>query len=182
MGCIIVDLGASIGSFSIYIASIMTEYRPRIYAVEPSSENYHLLKKNIAQNNLSDVITHVQAAVTDHTGKVRLNITGPKDMFSISSGKANRTDEVCQAFSFSSLCKAIKVQKIDLLKIDIEGAEFEVIYDSIDILRDKVNSILIEIHDLYSSNNTQRLIKALQNNNFRLIDINGGHKTYYLRK
>mgnify|MGYP001602217114 CR=1 FL=1 len=181
-GCTIVDLGASIGSFSIYIASILDKYNPRIYAIEPSSENYNLLLENITKNKMLSVISPVQAAVSDHNGKALLNIMGPKDTFRISSGKENNNCEVCKSYSFRSLCKAIKVEKIDLLKIDIEGAEFEVIHDSIHILRDNVSSILIEIHESYSNKRTLRLIRTLLNNHFRLIDVNGGHKTYYFRK
>lgn len=136
---VIVDLGAHIGFASIYF---LTKHpNAKIYAVEASKENFDLLKKNI--ENFRNIIIK-NAAIYTQDGSVKFNDNG----FSYNS-KLSTEGTAVNAISMNSLIKANNIEKIDLLKIDIEGAEKLILRENNSWL-EHVESIIIEIHDDYT--------------------------------
>ncbi len=180
-GSAIVDLGANIGAFSLYSASVLKKFKPSIIAVEPSTENFELLIGNISRNRLSKFIRPFQVAVTAKNGKAILDTSGTKDTYKISTKRTPGSEDVVTK-TLSDICQSAKIAKIDLLKIDIEGSEFEVISSSIDTLSSKVGSIIIEIHKPESDKRTIKLIKMLTTNKFSLVEKINGKNVYYFKK
>lgn len=179
-GCTIVDLGANIGAFSIYSASILKKFKPRIIAVEPSSENFQLLTSNISANRLGKLIKPLQVAITNRNGTAILDTSGAKDAFKISS-KRTLSHEVIKSRTLVNLCRSAKISKINLLKVDIEGSEFEVIGSSINTLRKKVESIIVEIHKPEYDKSTIKLIDTLDRNKFTLVEKINGKNNYFFK-
>jgi FkbM family methyltransferase len=135
----IVDAGANIGLCAIYYASKYPT--AKIIAVEPEDSNYRVMLKNIAP--YSNIIP-VQAALWKADGRVSIGLADnearEKWAFLVTGDKGNTT-----AFTLGSLLSKFHIQTVDLLKMDIEGAEKEV-FESCDWI-DRIVAIVIETHD-----------------------------------
>jgi len=140
----IIDAGANIGASALYFASKFPD--ARIVAVEPEDGNFDLLVKN-SQHNKN--IIPVKAAIwwktqkkniyDQHTGHWGYTIAdGPGDW-------AVMGQEI-DCVTIDSLMKTYGAEKIDLLKMDIEGAEKEVLENSSGWI-DAVDVITAELHD-----------------------------------
>jgi FkbM family methyltransferase len=140
----IVDLGAHIGFASIFFRTKFPD--SKIYAVEASKENYILLKDNL--KNFKNT-HHLHAAIFTEDGSVKFNDSG----FSYNS-KLSSDGESIDAISMNTLMKKNNIEKINLLKIDIEGAEKLILKENNTWL-ENVENIIIEIHDDYTIKNLE---------------------------
>lgn len=162
----IIDLGAYIGDTVIYFKKLYP--RARIVAVEPLPENLKLLRKNIAENQLMDVEI-VEGAVTARGGEVDIfsdiNPNGWTSMAGVHKGGWGG-----QQKSKSMKAKSIKLddlldEQVDLVKMDIEGAEGAVLAKSKKL--DKVRNFIIEYHPV-RGNKEIELVKQLENREFEV--------------
>jgi len=118
-GGVVVDLGANIGSFSIYSANLGAT----VYSVEPEPNNLKALKNNIALNNLNDLITVVPYGISDATGSAIIS-----DMGGGATIKDNTTfGSEIKLISLDELFDLYNIEEVDILKIDVEGSETEII-------------------------------------------------------
>lgn len=120
---VVLDIGANIGTFTLQVLSVAQEQqRPvTIYAVEPEKDNLELLKENLAANprlfhNGSEVVI-IEAGVSDFMGKAK--ITNNSGSSRISEDGTQEIDIV----TYDHLLEKIEADKIDFVKIDIEGSE-----------------------------------------------------------
>ncbi|HEX4486934.1 MAG TPA: FkbM family methyltransferase [Terriglobales bacterium] len=135
----IVDAGANIGLTAIYFA---TQYpHARIIAIEPENSNYLTMLRNIAPY---PNIVPIQAALWRVDGTVSLGLPNSdsrdKWAFSVTSSEGRS-----RAVTIPTLLSEFGIEKVDLLKIDIEGAEKEVFEECGWI--DRIETIAIETHD-----------------------------------
>lgn len=118
LGGVVIDIGANIGSFSIYSAYKGAE----VYAVEPEPHNLEALKNNIALNNMQDKIHVLPYGISDHKG------TG---VISDDGGGSSIIDTCIgseiELMSFDTMFDLYNLEEVDILKIDVEGAEVEII-------------------------------------------------------
>lgn len=125
-GDVFIDAGANIGYFSVLAASVIGP-RGRVFAFEPDPDNFRLLEANAALNDMADCITPVQAALSERAGEGRLYLStdnlGDHQVF---AGDDVR-DSVAVAMLPGSDFLAGKVERIDLVKVDTQGAEYQVI-------------------------------------------------------
>lgn len=156
---IIVDIGANIGSFSIYAHRLNKHLNPTIYAFEPHPDNANLTKANFKRNGL--VSYHiVQKAVAGTEGVGSFDISGSFDAFKINN-KSNETIEVTTT-KLSTFCSSNNIDKIHLLKMDIEGGEYDVIEHDLNFIKEKVQVMFIEYHNFDVNDGQSILIKALE--------------------
>jgi len=111
-GDIVVDAGAHIGTFTLWAAS----QNPwgKIVAVEPNAQFFRYLAENVRVNNLKNVLLEHAAIAREDAGEVFVKSAGVR----------------APTVSFASLFQKYQLDKIDLLKMDIEGAEYEVFEDT----------------------------------------------------
>jgi FkbM family methyltransferase len=144
---VIIDAGANIGLTSIYFANMYPECR--IIAIEPEASNYIILKMNIAA--YSNIIP-LNAALWDKNEEVILIDPGlGKWGFITREGDSNETylGNMCHKVKGMTIDKIMEdhgLEKIDILKIDIEGAEREVFSNSSSWIG-KVDALIIELHE-----------------------------------
>lgn len=115
---IVVDVGANIGSFSIYSAF----YGATVYAVEPEPHNLQALIKNVELNNMNDKINIIDYGISDYDGIAVISDNGGGATI-----KDNLPGSEINILSFDSFLKKYSLNFIDILKIDIEGSEKELI-------------------------------------------------------
>lgn len=115
----IIDLGANIGYYTLLFSKL--SYSGIVFAFEPSPRSYRILMKNIAANGFKKVVHPFQHAIGDHRGKVNLFIN-----------EYNRGDNrISRSFGVEGIEASIdtldniipSTQRIDLIKMDIQGAE-----------------------------------------------------------
>ena len=137
----IIDCGANIGLSLIYLKNNFPD--AEILAFEPDDLNFKLLSKNVEARGYSN-ITLRKEAVWIENAQVYFSSKGTTDS-SISPTGTN-SDSV-QAVRLKDLL----IRKVDFLKIDIEGAEYEVLRDISEKL-DFVENLFIEYHGNFSEN------------------------------
>lgn len=119
----VIDIGAHKGLVSCYIAKKYPKVK--VYAFEPVKENYEALLKNIELNNLSNVIPH-NLAVTKDGRDVEI-FTDPYNNSGGSTLYGNGNSQKVKSTTLEDIFKKYKIEVLDLLKIDCEGAEFEIL-------------------------------------------------------
>jgi len=144
----ILDAGANIGIASIYFANRYPE--AKILSIEPEGENFELLKENcVPYPN----IVPVHAAIWHCRGQVP--VTDPQKgawgfrTIDSGTGAANELVEYAQGITIDQLMNQYDFPRIDLLKVDIEGAEKSVFETSAAWL-ERVQMIMIELHDRFA--------------------------------
>jgi FkbM family methyltransferase len=134
---IVIDLGANIGLTSLWLAK---RYGcDKIIAIEPSIENARIARQNLERNGVcADVI---EAAVGPTDGMVHFSEARDSNVGRIGFG--DRT--VPMQSMFSVLSRLPSPGYVDLVKMDIEGAEQELLTGDLSWLQ-KVKSLIIEFH------------------------------------
>lgn len=134
----IVDAGAFVGLYSLKVS----RYARRVIALEPSRRNYSILAHNLAKNSISNIQAN-QLALSSRRGRVLFKDVETHSSSSLSDDKSNKAYEV----ESTTLDDVIQdYGPIDLLKMDIEGAEYEVMLSVSSSGLKKVNKIVAEVH------------------------------------
>lgn len=137
---IVVDVGANLGAFSLYAAA----KKCSVFSYEPCEENYLLLEQNIKQNSLENVHSYKQAiAASEGNRSLYLHDTNSCVHSFYGTGRAVEVE----CTTLQNAFKASNINNCDFLKIDCEGAEYE-IFESLDedFLK-RIKSICLEYHD-----------------------------------
>jgi len=144
---VIVDAGANIGLASIYFANKYPS--ARIIAIEPEHSNFEILKENIAHYTN---IVPIQAALWNKNEEINLVDPGlgkwgfMTEMKNSLESLQGNTCHTVAAMTIDKIMKDFNIEKIDILKIDIEGAEKEVFNDTSSWI-EKVDSLIVELHE-----------------------------------
>lgn len=167
---VILDVGAGIGEFSVYISKLLNG-RGDIYAIEPSIGNYKYLLKNIRLNNINNIVP-CKFALSSKTGSGYLNISQSNDSHTLikSYSKNIKTEEV-NLYTLEAFCYKYHLSKIDLLKIDIEGGEYDLFNKSIKFITENVKLIIIECHDVGVNMNFIFMSTLMKKNNFKILEV-----------
>jgi FkbM family methyltransferase len=163
-GDIVVDVGAHIGRYTI-IASKRVGESGKVIAIEAHPGNFEMLNRNVKLNKLTNV-TALNYAVYSKESKLRLYVPGEESGFTIyNTVTTNRakTDEKFVEVNANTLDNLLLQQQqqnginhadINWIKIDVEGAEFEVLKGATDILSNSKDiALLIEVHNLNDGTN-----------------------------
>ena len=145
----------------------------RIVGIEPASDNVELARKNTAHNPLIEI---VEAAVYDRPAVLELvDPTAQKFAFRIRESR-DPTATPIRAVTIGSLMKRYQVERILIVKVDIEGAEAELFRSGTDWL-DSAALLTVETHDwLFPGKGTSHsLFAALAGRKFEVI-----HKGEYI--
>ena len=166
---IIIDAGANVGYTSLYFSSIFPQ--ADIYSIEPDSNNFSLLKDNITLNQLHLKIHPLENALL---GKTEINLTTNNNF---RDGKdwaitvvESEVETNLKSISIPELVNKYEFNEIDILKIDIEGAERFLFLEDCNLKYLKiVKSIIIEIHDEFDCRS--QIYATLKKYNFIILNL-----------
>lgn len=164
----IIDAGSNIGSTTIFFKNIFPE--SKVYCIEPDNDNFDLLKSNLS-SYVSDGSVKLYKAGLMAKGGLNLSVT---DDFRDKSSCARQVlvsekTSNLKSITIADIVKENKVDTIDLLKIDIEGAETFLIEEGSDVsFLDITRCIAIEIHDEVADRNI--IYELLQSKGFILLE------------
>jgi len=166
----VIDIGANIGAFAVYAAKQAS--RGRVLAFEPASDNYELLARNAALNRLSN-LTPVRAAVAGQTGSLTLYRASGSGAHSTMAGHLSVTTgtESVEALSLDDVFRRYRIDRCDLLKLNCEGAEFEILYSAPDAVLARIDRIAMEYHATESKRQkADALVDYLGRHGFEVIE------------
>jgi FkbM family methyltransferase len=117
---IFIDIGACIGEYSIYFAKKYSQIQ--IYSIESNKEFIKLLNDNIKINKVNKSIQIIENAISDINNQ-NYYILAKSQQSEVVISKQNSKDKT---ITLSSLISEKKFDKIDFIKIDIEGSNYKV--------------------------------------------------------
>ncbi len=150
---VIVDIGGNAGYFNMMFFSQVDA--ARVFAYEPIFENYKLFQQNVSRNSImTDKVNVFNMAVT---GSPVEEVTIYKEVENNNSVTASVFNDFSKdnfnmikvkAITLEQILTSNKIEKVDLLKLDCEGSEYPILYESPKHVWDKVNMVYMEDHPL----------------------------------
>jgi FkbM family methyltransferase len=169
----VIDIGGYVGSFTIPAAR--RARKGIVYSFEPIPEHFRQLVKHCALNDLKNVEAF-NCGISSTNDQICLGL----DNFNPASSSMylkTRHQLVSPAQSLSSFFKQQKIEKCNFLKIDCEGAEYEILMESPPELLKKIEKIACEYHQPHYYGVTNKkytpshLSAFLRRNNFHVVQI-----------
>jgi FkbM family methyltransferase len=139
---VIIDVGAHHGAYAVLIGQIVRHLNGKVIAVEPNPRSFKILCNNVQLNGLEDVIICEQVAVSDRPGSMNLLLDDSQSQ--ITSRKSNLSVPV-EVVTMKWLLDKHQTCSLDLLIIDVEGAELPVL-KGFPWETAKVKKIFCELH------------------------------------
>lgn len=178
-GLCVIEIGANIGTQSVYFA--LSDQVSRVVAVEPDPRNLLLLNRNVAENGLGKRIAIVQCAISDREGEAELFRSlgnhGASSLLPRAVGDGSV--RVRMATLDTVLAEAgVAADEISLLWMDIEGAEPVVCRSMIPLLKRQVPLMMEFSPDLYGEGESRDFIEFLYGYYRRCVvfDRSGRHE------
>lgn len=163
---LIIDAGAHIGLSTLYFKKLYPG--AQITAIEPLKDNFRLLEKNVWDNNLENVET-VNVALSDRIGSETFYRDASNDNWYSTASftpRAWNNQQVSQEMKVpTQVLSDFITQPIDLLKLDIEGAEVKVLEAAVAHLH-LIKEMIIEYHPV-PGNDFKRFTNFLRDHKFK---------------
>jgi FkbM family methyltransferase len=161
----VLDVGAYIGVYTLKAAK-KVGCQGRVISVEPEEENFRFLLKNIEINGFDNIIP-VRAALSDFEGNGLLYLSAPgsgeHSMLSRSQKKINVPVQ-----TVDGLMRKLRMDSLDVMKIDVEGAEIQVLKGSNQMLRERrIRSIVVAAY--HYPDECSEVINFLTAFNYRVV-------------
>lgn len=157
-GDIVLDCGAYCGTTVYYFSQLAGE-TGKVIALEPDKENYKALLKNIKIHNLKNVIP-LNMCLWDKKGKLGFNTEGNLGSC-LSSIHGEIPSTFVDATSIQDIINDYKIDKIDFIKMDIEGAEINVIESVKDYLKKNTVNLAIASYHLVDGQMTYKTLEKI---------------------
>jgi len=168
---IVFDIGANNGYYTLF-ASVKAK---KVYAFEPLEKLFNKIEKTLKYNNIQNVVLE------------NLGVSDKKEVIAFYESKLHdgchslyRRDKSdieikIQTINLEEYCRENNISKIDLLKLDCEGAEYKIFESLSDsFLKNTLGKVSMECHDDIVSGKTHILIAdLLKRNNFEVKIIKG---------
>jgi FkbM family methyltransferase len=149
---VVFDIGANVGLWTKYILSRNAK---KVYCFEPNKKALNHLK-NTLNNNQN--VTIIDKAIYQENTSLKFYVNEENSLISsliAESGHSPSYDVT--AITLEEAIKDSNEEKIDLIKIDVEGAEFGIIDTLSKEIAEKIDSFLIEYHDMYFDNGMDKV-------------------------
>jgi len=182
---VVIDIGANIGAYSIFAA--MPENNT-VYSYEPMPENFDLLKENIRINNLGKKIFPFNFGVSSRREMRRLYLgdspfhsflpanESPFNSLYSATGPSKQEFSKINCLSLKDIFDENNIPLCNLLKMDCEGAEYEILYNTPDEYFKRIKEIRLEYHNHSSpqSNDGEHLKSFLEKKGFTVKKFKKG--------
>ena len=183
-GMIVFDIGANVGDYSLLLSKLVCSFG-KVYSFEPTSSTFQKLQERIVSSGVSNISAFQKAVFSENT---ILEFNEFPDEYSVwnSLGRPQMLDpnspnnlvpivktELVETITIESFCKDYNIEKIDYLKIDVEGAESDVLQGARQLLENKaIRFIQFEI--------SQKMLEGLNRQAKDTFDIliNNGYECH----
>jgi FkbM family methyltransferase len=173
-GDTVLDVGANIGAISILAASRGTKVQ--VFSFEPTEKLIPLIEENINVNKFQNRIEVIKKAVSDKTGKLQFILESESEINHISSKDDDSSNSIeVDSINLDSFVREKSLGIINLLKVDVEGAELSVFRGSQELFdKKRVEVIVFELNKNISNfgYNEKTIINFLKHNRFFVFELN----------
>tara|TARA_R110001599_G_scaffold353851_2_gene600188 strand:- start:8067 stop:8909 length:843 start_codon:yes stop_codon:yes gene_type:complete len=148
-GDVFLDVGANIGYYPIIAARLVGE-QGAVFAFEPDAANFNLLQGNLRLNDCEHIVAAFEAGLAATSGPAQLYLSednaGDHQVFAAGS---RRRSQPIQLFNGSEFLRG-RMQRLDVLKVDVQGAEYAVMVGLLPLLRElpQMPRMIIELTPL----------------------------------
>jgi len=162
----IVDVGANVGSFAVYAAQASPG--ARIFCYEPEPQNFVRLRQNLRINGLDERVAAFQCAVSS-SGEPRNLGVGVSQLNSFEYLRGGANYQVVACTTLRDIRAEHRLDRLDLLKMNCEGAEYEILDACSNSDLEGILNIRLEYHNLDGkSRNGEYLRRWLQARGYRI--------------
>ena len=166
-GDVVVDMGAHIGAFAVRAARLA--HHGQVYAYEASIKNYDLLTENRQLNELENLYIE-NSAVSNQRGLMALYTPANNSILGSLLQDTSSFMEMVQSITFSDIIAEHALAQIDFLKVDVEGAEFDILLACSAETFAKIRRMVIEYHEFEGDERTHRdLTDLLVSHGFKVV-------------
>jgi len=151
----VIDVGANIGAFSLLAASLGAK---KVIGLEPVTKTFNIFQSNVKRSGLSSIIALKNVVSAEHGKYFQISNdndnAGANSMYNVAENS-----EMVRSLSLTTILKMIEGNNI-LLKLDCEGAEYDVLLNATQEEMDRINEIVLEIHtDLHPTFKGKEIIE-----------------------
>jgi len=171
-----IDIGGNKGDFSLLAAKI-TGQKGQVLTFEPEPENCHWFNESIQLNQYSN-IRLFDIALSDSNGKAQLFLGEKSGWHSLvsSQGKTDNSTIEVEKRTLDSILNESDIQQVDMIKIDVEGAEMEVLLGAEDTLKNNTDLILLlDLHP-HMGVDTVAICQFLSDRGFSIHHMKAPHE------
>jgi FkbM family methyltransferase len=161
---IVLDIGAHIGAFAASAARAAPGVT--VFAFEPAPDNFALLSRNMVQNGLLSSVKLRQSAVSGAGGPRQLHLWGSPAEYSLHIVRPGSEQLPVPSVTLADILDEHALGTVDLLKMDCEGAEYEILGAAGGEVLGRVRRIAMEAHLLDSSRTPRLLVAFLETQGF----------------
>ncbi len=166
-----VDLGSNIGYYAVIESNIIGE-SGKIFAIEPSPVNFPILKLNL-ENQKKNNFSVYNIAIGDKNENMEFIISSKSNWSKIrmNDEKINPKDKIIKipVKTLDSFVKENNIKKIDILRMDVEGFEYNIILGANRVLEKFKPKIFVEIHKMYlGKEKTYKIFSDLKNKGYEI--------------
>ena len=172
-GQTIIDVGANVGDITMHSAKIVGAYGA-VYSFEPDLENYRRLEKNLKLNKFTNITVNNFGLGNEKGIFYMKNINSKNRGMNkiVSKDMMEGTHEI-KVNRLDSYVKENKLDKVDLIKIDVEGFEYNVLQSSTETIKKFHPIFFIELNDKHlieQGSSAKELVQFLENENYTIIN------------
>jgi FkbM family methyltransferase len=174
---IVIDAGANVGIFTLYAYPKSS----KIYAIEPSQSHFDTLSEMLNYNKMLDKVVPIKLALANENGKADLfhplNPTARSLIKLVGEISDKKDTEIVETITMDKLFTQYNIDHVDFLKLDVEGAEMEIIGGKgFESICPKINSLLVEWHS-WTNTEPYQIFNALSDYGYKVWPIRSGDVT-----
>ena len=160
-GDTVIDIGANVGLFAILAARIVGP-QGKVFACEPASATFARLERNIKLNNFGNV-TAINAAIGGANGEAQLCL-GDRSAYAalrqegggdLQSSPGAAAMETVRVRTLASVVEEFGIDRVKLLKLDCEGAEYDIFGGLAPKIARKIDQVSMEVHNIPGHSTTE---------------------------
>ena len=172
---IVCDVGANFGFYAVMIGQQLAP-PGRVLAFEPSAETLSRLRTNIRLNDLESMVTAVPLALSDHEGTGFLANATPEHLGIAKDNSGSKAlashGEKISVGTLDRVCSEQKIERLDLIKIDVEGHEMSVLRGASETIKHFKPVLMLECNDVALTNSgtsAQEMTDTLRSLGYQLF-------------
>ena len=142
---VVIDIGGNIGASAVFFLKELPT--ATVYAFEPEPATFDLLRKNIALNGFAARGKGINKAVAGSAG-TRTLFFAPDSGTNSLVVQDDRGQIAVECTTLEQIFAEHHIERCDLLKIDCEGAEYEILLDTPAAVLNRVSTIILEWHSI----------------------------------
>lgn len=173
-GQTVFDIGANVGDITMHIAQKIGD-RGVIHSFEPDPINYKRISKNISLNTFKNIHLN-NMGLGSETAKLKIIVRDEynRGMNQLVKGSVKEGDDFIQIMRFDDYVKKNGINKIDVIKIDVEGFDFEVLKGASDTLDKFHPKLFIELDDdclIKQDASATQLVTFLEKKGYKITNV-----------